>query len=270
MRKLFCVFFAGVLCLGLHCAVQAQIAIDQKEVKLVIKPGETKKGIVSVFNDSEKSLTVKAYFEDLVFPSPFDNRREFRPLGSTPYSCGAWIELTPASFVLTPHSKQEVGYTIRVPENIKSGGYYGMLYFEKGSEGTIRGTGLNVVFRFGCSFILETPDREKKGAVEKLRVEGMNIKGSLKNTGNAVMFAEGTYSLIDSGEIVRQRGNAGSFSLPPDETVPFEISNLAVNSFTGQAFLVLTFDLGEGDFLVQEIALTKDDQGGLNISSVKD
>ncbi|MFA5362140.1 MAG: hypothetical protein WC335_02690 [Candidatus Omnitrophota bacterium] len=268
MKKL--IFFLCLnACLNYAAVSNAQISLEPREIKLTVQPGEQRRGTIRVANDSNESLIVKAYFEDLVYPSPFDGTKEFRPLGSTLSSCGEWITVLPSNFVLVPHGKQEVMYTINAPADIK-GGYYGILYFEKtGAVQAVEGLRMSLVYRFGSSFYLETPDRDKKAVIEAFVLDKSSLQGDLKNVGDVIVFAKGTYQVMDKDGILILRGDFGNFSLPPKEKITFNIHDIRVTAPGEKADVIINFDLGNGDLLVGEVEITGDAAGGLKISAVK-
>ncbi|MDD2702417.1 MAG: hypothetical protein PHC33_00170 [Candidatus Omnitrophica bacterium] len=264
------VFFLGLsFCLNCAAVLNAQISPEPREIKLTVHPGGQYRGTIRITNDSDESLIVRAYFEDLVFPPPFDGTKEFRPLGSTAASCGKWITVLPSSFVLVPHGEQEVIYTINAPADVK-GGYYGILYFEKmNPPEAVEGLGMSLVYRFGSSFYLETADSDKKAVIEALVPDKNSLKGDFKNTGDVIIFGRGTYQVMDKDGILISRGEFGKFSIPPKEKITFSVNDIRAASFGEKADVIINFDLGDGELVVGEIEVTGDASGGLKISALK-
>jgi hypothetical protein len=118
MKRLLCFLFIGIL-FGFHTFAFAQIKLNTHEVKLEVTPGEDFSGFVMIENAAVTPVVIKTHFEDLTYPAPFNGSKSLLPLGSTAFSCGKWITVSPSSFVIPARSKQKVGYTIKVPKEAK-------------------------------------------------------------------------------------------------------------------------------------------------------
>ncbi len=261
------IFLVLGLILSLNISAFAQIKLDKYQVKADISSGEVIKGSIVVENTSAENITVKVYPLDFVYLPPFEGGKDVRPLGATSYSCGKWITASLNNFVLSPKGKQTVGYTIKAPENIK-GGYYGVLFFEKGSVGSSGGVG--VILKIGCSFFLEAQDKLREINIADTAIDKDTIKGKIFNSGNVILISDSAYYLMDEKGTILNKGKVREkFYLPLGEKVPFTVkvpNQLAAGSYT----LVMNFDLEGRGALVKELDFSKDEAGKFGALKVKD
>lgn len=270
MKKLLFLFF--VIFISFNSSLFAQIKLDKYRDKIDVQPGVTEKGTILVENVSAtEAITVNAYLEDVKYISPFDGRKEFLPLSSTPYSCGKWVTVTPSTFYLKPGGKQKVDYAIKVPPSAK-GGYYGVLFFEKGAAVSAESTSVGIVLKIGCTLFLETKDKVKNVKIEDLSVNQDKLQGNFSNNGNVMLVMESSYYIIDGKGTIGDRGNiVKELYLPVGEKAAFAINNMTKNISKGSYTLVIDFSLGKGEgTLVKEIDFSKNDSGEIKIVKVRD
>lgn len=267
MKKLFFLLNLGV-CISFYSLSFAQLSLNKREAKIEIQPGHVVKGSIVVNNSSNKVLLLNAYFEDFTFTSPYDNGAiNFLPLGSVPQSCGKWFSILPDSFAIPAKTKQEITYSIKIPNTAK-GGYYGMLWFER-SAAKSGGKGVGLVIREGCKFFLETQSNHKEAKIIDISVENGSIKGYLSNTGDVMLIAQYTSYIIDANNIISDRGAIQKYYLPAGEKALFDVK-VSKNVLQGKNTLFLNFDLGDNKLLIKEIDFTKDSTGNLKIDKIKD
>jgi len=267
MKKLV-FFLAWGFFFFLSSSAFAQLILDKRDVKLEIKPGGDATGSITVLNPSNKDVTLKTYCEDFSYQAPYLGFKTLHPLGSTPRSCGKWITLATPMFIVPAKGKQTVTYTIRVPKDTK-GGYYGVLFFEKG-QGVFSGEkGIGIIEKTGCTFSIETPDKEKSAKIENVAVEKNGIQGTLANLGDVILISQGTFYVMDEKGIVADRGQINKYYLPPGEKTPFAVK-ISHQIPSGKYTLVINFDLEEGRPLIKEVDFSKDAAGSISIISVHD
>jgi len=183
MKK--CIFFLSIgLFLFFSSTAFAQLVLDKREIKIEARPGETVTGSVTVTNRYKQDVTLKAYCEDFVYEPPYRGFKTVRPLGSTPRTCGPWITLTTPMFIVPSKGKQEVMYSVKVPQDAK-GGYYGVIFFEKGEGALTAEKGVGIKEKAGCALFLETTNKEKKAKIDKIAVnkDSSGSRGSFLGEG---------------------------------------------------------------------------------------
>lgn len=260
----------GILVANVYfqAAAAAEVILDRGKVKLTIKAGETITGFITLRNDSNTDIPLRAYFGDFVYIPPFDGSKKFLPLGATESSCGEWVSFSPQEFTLPALTKRQINYVIKVPQDA-SGGYYGVLFFETAPGKPEEGKGLQIITRIGSLFFLETEDRIKRASLNDLSIEEDSIQAHFVNSGNVILISNAVFYIMDEEGMVVDRREIKKFYLPPGEKFPFTIPILAGLS-SGSYTVVLTFDLEEGDILVREIDFSKDEEGEIKILQIRE
>lgn len=252
-KRLF--FLIGLALAFLFCSQAAfaieVVRIDKAKIRLSIPVGQKKVGVITVENPSAEPKTVKVYLEDWIYVSPFDGSKEFRPAGSTGFSCADWITISPSELTLAPFAKQKINYTVNVPSGVE-GGHYAILFFE-GLLGRpeSEGVGVSVAVRMGTIFYIEAAGSVKKDVSMSgfsLKKESekspLKIELGLKNQGNVDVTAGGNFNLIDKKGMVFARGEFSNvYTLPGDSAVLSASWSLPVPK--GVYDLILTLDLGK-------------------------
>ena len=157
-----------------------------------------------------------------------------------------------------------------MPESA-SGGYYAVLFFET-SLGQIEQTSGNrllVLGRIGSLFLVETNNSVKKAEIGGLKAHAGSIDASFKNTGNVLLKAQGTYFIMDTEGMVRDRGKIEDIFIFPGDETHFSIK-ISPNLDAGEYTLVNNFDLQGGDVLVKEVDIMKHTDSSLEILAVRD
>jgi len=258
-------FFIGVgmVLMTPHLAL-AQLVIEQGKVREVVKPGQTLTGSITVHSRAKEEVNVVTYWEDFIYTPPYDGTKKFMPAGTVDNSNAGWVSFSPRQFSLSPFSKRQVNYTINVPAKA-SGGYYGVLLFEKrGKNEPVNGLAVKIVSRVASLFFLETTDRQKEAELGGFSADGENLKGKIHNSGNVVLVAKGIYYVMDKSGVAVDRGELNGLYLPPSAEGDFSIP-LIKELPVGPLTVVLTVDLEDDVSRVAEIDLEKDSDGTYKI-----
>lgn len=269
MRGTFC-FLAGLtvfFCLNVVPDSRAELVLDKGKVTEVIIPGQVVSGALNLRNTGNDPIRLKIYFEDFLYKPPFDGTKKFLPMGSTDYSCGEWVQVSPQELVLPPLTSKKVTYLMKPPYDLRKGGYYGVLFFEN-MPGEQTG-GLQIITRVGCLFFLETAGSQKRTRLVEPEVTGNRLDMGFLNEGEVIVIAKATYYIMDSRGMAIDRGEIETFYLPPKERFPLSIEmnkTLAPGKYT----IILTFDLGEGEVIVREVDLTRSSLGISSVVEIRD
>lgn len=248
----------------------AQLIIDKSKIKLEIKPGETFSDVITLANSGNEPINVRVYFEDFKYLPPFDGRKEFINPSLSGNPMASWLNFSPQDFTLSPGTERKVTYSIKIPNDIKNEGYYGVLFFEIGA-GQIKNAevDLKVIQRIGCLFFLETKNRLKKSEIKNITINSLSISGRFSNSGNIVLIPRGTYYIMsDDGNVVT-RGEIKQMYIPANEAASFSLEfpkSLPQGNFTA----VITFDLEDGDALVKEIDFSNNAASGPILLQTRD
>lgn len=105
------------------------IAPATKEIQL--KPNETFKGRIKLFNSGDESTTYYPLVRDIWFKDKEGKQLELlEPTEQArSFSLAFWIKFPQDSITLEPKENKEIDYEIFVPENAESGGHYGGIFF---------------------------------------------------------------------------------------------------------------------------------------------
>ncbi len=247
----------------------AQLFLEQGKISLDLHPGKTATGSLIVHNTNhEESVTVKAYWEDFAYQEPFDGMKKFFSPGTLPLSCGQWVTFSPQSFSIPPSGKKKVSYVIHPPEDI-SGGYYGVLFFEKNAPTNAAKMGLNIVTRLGTLFFLETENSMRQATLKNISTINGQLTAKFLNTSNIILIPDGIFYILDEEGLVVDRGKIDKIYLPPNGEADYRV-NFNKDIPSGQYSMILTIDLQESHVLVKEIDFTKTSNSNIEILAIRD
>jgi hypothetical protein len=185
-----------------------------------------------------------------------DGSKEFLPMNTSKLSCSSWISFSPSEIELGPYSKHKVNYSIKVPKDAQ-GGYYAAIFFES-IFGRIETTkdqlkaGMNIAIRIATLFYIDVEGTVKRTAdLSNLVIEkdsskdAINISLDLENTSNADITCGGTFHIMDSNSIVKDRGEFNTVYTFPGGKAKLKAGS-KVDLDDGLYDVILTFDLGKG------------------------
>lgn len=238
----------------------ATIRIDEARIRIEMAAGETKAGQIHISNPTDSTVSVKVYTEDWEYLDTGNGDKDFFPAGTLPNSASPWITYNPSQLTIEPYGKKTVDYSVTTPAAVDEGTRYSILFFETalGEGKNEEGANVNVAGRIGSLLYVDiagTVRREGKIEILKFTAGRGNrpaeIKVAFRNTGNTSVVLEGEFVLMDPDGTVKARGKLnpvysreGSVSSQTTEWA----GRLAPGTYDG----VFTFDLGEGELLVEE------------------
>lgn len=130
-------------------AMALDVGISPARVEQSVEQGDTMKGRLRVYTQSETPIEARVYVMDLVIRA--NGGFEFLEPGESQYSASTWISLSKDTVTLAKDSPAWIEYQIAVPEDAESGGRYAMVFCEvrQGDEATVTLAG-----RVGCQLLL--------------------------------------------------------------------------------------------------------------------
>ncbi|MEX2209407.1 MAG: hypothetical protein WD603_03755 [Patescibacteria group bacterium] len=155
-----------------------------------IAPGESKDGVIDLFNVGRQTLRIRAAFENVRMTGD-DGTLEFY-VGENPFRLHSFVEFPEESFTIAPGEARRVSFRINVPEGIFPGGYFGSMLFravpvDEEAEGTSVAQGGQV----GTLFVITVSgDADVRGEltafdlVENGFGDTKGFEAVWKNTGN--------------------------------------------------------------------------------------
>lgn len=246
----------------------AQLFLEEGKVVLAVSPGERVNKSITVANTTNKEINVRAYWQDFEYQPPYAGSKSFLPEGTTKLSANKMVSFSPQVFKLAGFGKQKIDYSINVPANA-TGGYYGVLFFEKNPDPLEVKMGLSIVTRVGTLFFIESKDKSKKSEINSVVVNADKITGAYHNQGNAILIPRMTYNVFDKEGLVADRGELKKLYVPPGASANWEIG-LPKGLSAGKYALVLNTDLDDGDMIVTELSIDIDVAGHLKIENIHD
>jgi len=128
MRRLLLSLFALVLLGGAWSVLPASAFTLQPALfDVSINPGSTFQGTLSVSNDETAEQTYFLSIQKFV-PKGEMGQQQFLPLENVE-GLPQWIFLKQPSLTLRPGESRDIPFSIRVPEDALSGGYYAAIFF---------------------------------------------------------------------------------------------------------------------------------------------
>lgn len=237
------------------------VGTDTPKLRLSIKPGEAKSGVIQVNNSGNTPLKVTAYISDWVYKPEGDGNKTFSPPGTTPLSCSSWINLSPTQFELYPDEIRSVNYTVTVPAEA-TGGHYAVIFFESDlGVQKIKGMNVKVKGRVGSLVYIESNGHvNREGEVTQLNVvpprrgNPLKIELDFVNKGNVDITAKGTFHIIDeAGNVFARDKLSEVYTLPGDKVKA--VTSWSGNLEKGEYDIILTIDLGYDQTIIKEAKL---------------
>lgn len=148
MRKIYFILafvgisalLGGVLYFRVHAqSVQAPSGLQLSPMRFDwdMNAGDQRVGVVNVKNYDAVPRTVQLQVEDFYVSDDTTEAKFFVPDASHPlyaYDVINWIEM-PQTIELAPGEGRDVTFTVRVPKETPTGGYYGALFFQATFDG---------------------------------------------------------------------------------------------------------------------------------------
>ncbi|MFK7758253.1 MAG: hypothetical protein AB8B53_15085 [Flavobacteriales bacterium] len=94
---------------------KAGVAVSPAHLRFDVNPGNSEMKTITVNNDTDKSNSFKASFND--FNMNGYGKSEFLPAGSGEYSLSRWVAVSPSYVDLKPGEKVELTVTVLIPED---------------------------------------------------------------------------------------------------------------------------------------------------------
>ena len=155
-----------------------------------VSPGETKRGVVDVFNVSTQAITIEPEVENAKMVGEAGELQFY--LGDNPFKLNSFIKVDPAPFTLQPGEARRVAFAVSVPAGIYPGGYYGALFMRLvGGAPPSDGTAVALGGRAGSLLLITVPGEvQRQGAIERVTASGgvfasrHELSALYRNTGN--------------------------------------------------------------------------------------
>lgn len=259
---------AALVCLGLvagPAAAQVSVEVSPLRVELSVTPGATHTQAVTLTNQSDKPVRIRARVDDWFLTK--DGTPQFRAAEpGTWTSASSWVRLAPPEQVVEPGQQGTVRFTTNVPAGVTEGGYRSAIIFEFGPPGAdLLGTGRDVVFRSRVVTILYVSVGQPAAKVDLTSLTVRNLPGkpaeilaTLQNSSRANVRTKGVVIVYDkAGTVVRQIDIPNVPVLPESEReLPIPTAGEGEPSLPpGEYRVEVKIDVGLRELLVGETVL---------------
>lgn len=123
--KIFHIFFSLIMLFVISYSVSA-LTISHPIIELTANPGETLNFAVSLTNNETETKTFYADVRNFKAGAE-EGRPEFFDGEEGISGLASWLKLPSAQITLAPREKQEIKFTIEVPQSAEPGGHYAAL-----------------------------------------------------------------------------------------------------------------------------------------------
>lgn len=196
------------------------MSINPSNQDLELYPGATYEGSVKVSNVGKLPFTVRAsvrpfYVKGDSYEPDFVSESAYTKLYN-------WIKLEKTEFVIEPGKNHELKFSVKVPEDVASGGQYAaiMLLSDSGEEG---GAGVNVSAQIAAILYGHVNGGELRAEGEltdhtlpKTFSSDFSVSQTIKNTGNVDFRVEQTMTVTEffsNREVVNKNSVSGDGQL---------------------------------------------------------
>jgi hypothetical protein len=216
---------------------QRTYTITPPTITQKLNPGQNAEGVLKVYNNTDQSLTFTTSIKDFIVEDTLGTP-QFLPNNtlSNKYSAASWIGVTPSTFTIAPHQRQELNYYIHAPANARPGGHYAAVTYSPSVNLRVSGTGASVNTEAGSLFYIEIngPITEKsfvsKFFANPFQEYGpVNILTQIKNLGDLHITPQG--SITVTGLLFNQTQNLANHNIFPEAARDYQ------NTF-GQTWMI--------------------------------
>jgi len=216
---------------------QRTYTITPPTITQKLNPGQNAEGILKVFNNTDQSLTFTTAAKDFIVQDTIGTPT-FLPNNtlSNKYSAASWLGVTPATFTIAPHQRQELNYYIHVPANARPGGHYAAVTYTPSVSLGVSGTGASVNTEAGSLFYIEIngPITENSSITKFFanffqEYGPVKISTQIKNLGDLHITPQGAITV--TGLLFNQTQNLTNHNIFPEAARDFD------NTF-GQTWMI--------------------------------
>ena len=221
----------GAFGLGSPVFADIGVALSPMDEKIVLNPGDTYNGILTVTNqytnseDLDFTVEVKPFYVDENYNYDLKtNNGDFNQIVD-------WITLSETEGILPINHSKEINYTINVPETAPAGGQYAAIRVATKPKDVNKEDAINLEQVVGvacCLYVEITGDTIKQGEIADINVPSFLLSGnimgtaSIKNTGNVHGIANYTlqiYPLFSNEEVYTNEEEPQKMIILPDRTL---------------------------------------------------
>lgn len=236
---LFLILTAGYLLLNRALAQETirTYTIVPPSVTQKLNPGQNAEGILKVINDTDNDLIFTVTIKDFVVEDTIGTPTLIPTNAlSNKFSAASWIGVTPSTFTVKSHQRQELNYYLHVPITARPGGHYAAVVYSPTTAIGVSGTGATVNTQAGTLFYITVNgpitenSRVSKFFVNPFQEYGpVKILTQIQNLGDLHITPNATVTV--SGLFYNQSKNLDTYNIFPEAARDFETT-------LGQTFMI--------------------------------
>jgi P pilus assembly chaperone PapD len=160
--------------------VEAQLLVDPLEVTIITAGGNRTVGSFLATNTSDVPVQATITRQDWDRVENGDNR--FLPAGSTGFSCGSNLSVSPASIRVEPHSSRVIRLSVDNVASLRKECWDIVFIEEIPPRASIRGNSIHYLFRTGVKVYVAPSGLSRDAAVEDMAVEAVQAASAASST----------------------------------------------------------------------------------------
>ena len=160
--------------------LDAQLLVDPLEVTIITSGGNRTVGSFLATNTSDIPIQATITREDWDRIENGDNR--FLPAGSTGYSCGSMLSVSPASIRVEPHTSRVIRLAVDSVANLKKECWDIVFVEEIPPRTNVKGNSIHYLFRTGVKVYVAPSGLRLDAAVEDMAVETVPVPATASST----------------------------------------------------------------------------------------
>jgi hypothetical protein len=158
----------------------AQLLVDPLEVTIVTTGGNRTVGSFLATNTSDAPIQATITRQDWDRIENGDNR--FLPAGSTGFSCGSRLSVSPASIRVDPHTSRVIRLSVDSAASLKKECWDIVFVEEIPPRTTVKGNSIRYLFRTGVKVYVAPSGLSRDAAVEDMAVENVPVAATASST----------------------------------------------------------------------------------------
>jgi hypothetical protein len=207
--KLFAPTFL-ILALCVSAVTAGPVTISPQMTRLTIAPGGHGRETISVTNNMETAIACEIETADWTAAPGIPRGRDFHPAGTQKRSCTPWMLISSDEFDLDAGESREISISVTLPDTA-DGSYFSALLFNLTPETAAPSKGVTARITVSLDHIV-TVNTEGRvtfaASVDTFYIsrpddnKPLVITTVLRNEGNAGLWPEGSFAIIDEMETV--------------------------------------------------------------------
>jgi len=181
------------------------ITLSPVKERFTIDAGSTRPGEITIVNDGETA------YDFIVYARPYSITPQDESYGNPDFTTQnpvtdvyQWVQFDKARYHIEAGKTIKIGYTIRVPQNAKPGGHYGVLFAETQPTDSSAGNSVARKKRVGMVIYATVNGQYQMGGqalgttIPWLQFRApLTASARIKNTGNSDFVVNSTYRVTD-------------------------------------------------------------------------